>query len=125
MSKLNKGDVDMKKALPALLMLALTAPVLALPDIGEPVKKISFADRIDGWSVIDDRTIVLRKGASQSYVVHLKTDCRMLKYARNVGVSSSNNTVYANFDYVTADNLRCSIDTINSVSKEDLALLRS
>lgn len=115
----------MKKILPALLTLAMTIPVMAFQDVGEPVNKISFADRIDGWRVIDDRTIVLRKGASRSYVVHLKTDCRLLKYARNVGVSSSNNTVYANFDYVTADNLRCSIDAIKSVTKEDLALLRS
>ena len=84
----------MRKTLPALLTLALAIPVMAIQDdVGEPIKKISFADRIDGWSVIDDRTIVLRKGAAQSYVVHLKTDCRMLKYARNVGVSSSNNTV--------------------------------
>ena len=113
-----------------MMAMALTTAILALPgfaiqEIGESVPKITFADRIDGWSVLDNQTIVLRKSQAHNYVVQLRAPCHNLKYAYNVGVSSSNNVVYAKFDYVSAGNFRCSIDSIKKVTKAELALLRS
>ena len=103
-----------------LLCLGLAAiPLLsaAMPT-GAPVNKIRFASKIDSWHAIDARHLVLSLSASKNYLITLRQDCHSLPRASQVGVSASNDTIYAGFDYITADGQRCAIQAINKVSSE-------
>ena len=108
---------------------ALAFPVLAMPDhvsqIGERIKQIRFANQIDSWRALDNRHLVLEQGPMRTYLIRLKSTCFQLKYARHVGITSSNNTIYAGFDYVTADGEQCPIESIDRVTKSEAELLRS
>ena len=98
----------------------LTVPLLSLAmPTGAPVNKIRFASQIDSWQALDARHLVLSLSASKNYLITLRKDCHSLPRAANVGVSASNDTIYAGFDYITADGQRCAIQTINKLSKAE------
>ncbi len=99
-------------------LIALPVLSLAMPT-GSPVSKIRFASKIDSWQALDARHLVLSLSASKNYLITLRKDCHSLPRAANVGVSASNDTIYAGFDYITADGQRCAIQTINKLSKEE------
>ena len=81
-------------------------------DGGEVVDRIAFADQIDDWKLLDNRHAVVKVGNHQNYLLTFTNDCYRLSWAQHVGVSSSNNTIYAGFDYVTADGWQCPIESI-------------
>ena len=93
------------------LLLVCGLPVMAYTP-GQDVGEIRFADQIDQWTVIDERHVILSIKDHAKYLVTFRAPCQGLRFARNVGVSSSNNTVYAGFDRVIADGLPCPIATI-------------
>ena len=68
---------------------------------------------------LDERRLVLSLSPKQNYLLTLSRDCRALPSASLLGVSASNHTVYAGFDYITADGERCGIKTINQLSTDE------
>lgn len=105
-------------ALAASLVLGVsTVPASAMKsEPGLPVKKIRSASEIDSWQAVDQRRVLVSLSASRKYLLTLNRQCPRLDSARSVGVSSSNNTIYAGFDYITADGQRCSIKSISKLS---------
>jgi hypothetical protein len=115
---------------PILALLVLAAPpftsqAVALPPVGEPVTGIEDADRISGFEALDPRRLVVSVGKADNYVLTLAVACHRLAYATNVGVSMADNTIWAGFDYVTADGWQCPIESISKVTRADLKRLRS
>ena len=101
-----------------LATLACLIPLsgVAMPPVGAPVDKIPWISNVTTWQALDSRRLVVSLNAKQNYLVTLNKDCRALPSASHLGVSASNNTVYAGFDYITADGERCHIKTINQLS---------
>lgn len=117
--------IKAKKQLLSVAALWLVAVgATAMPSKpGVPVKKIPFASQINDWAVVDKSTIILSRSASKSYLVNLRGECHQLSFSPQVGFSSSNNTIYAGFDYVTAGSQRCAIQSINKISPAERELL--
>jgi hypothetical protein len=80
-----------------------------------PVRSIESADRISGWEQLDEQHVVLQLNAEDHYLITLKSRCLGLNWAQNVGVTMSNNTIWAGFDAITADGNQCEIELINPV----------
>lgn len=95
------------------------ATSLALAPVGAPVSKITLGSNISTWQALDERRLVLSLSPKQNYLLTLTRDCYALPFASQLGVSASNNTVYAGFDYITADGERCAIKAINQLSKDE------
>ena len=114
--------MDKKRTLKVGLGLGLIAVCLtaqAMIPTGELVRKIPFASSIDSWHAVDDRHVVISMSRSKNYLLTLRRECPALPFASNFGVSASNNTIYAGFDYITADGRKCSIKTINRLSRDE------
>jgi hypothetical protein len=79
----------------------------------EPVRSIESADQINDWEQLDDQHVVLRSSSQNQYLITLKSRCLGLNWARNVGVTMSNNTIWAGFDALTVDGNQCEIEMIN------------
>ncbi len=116
---------------PALgaLALWLAVPAAALPppgpDVaelvrsGEPVASIPTADRVYAFKPLDYEHVVLSTNAETHYLVTLNRQCVGLRLARHVGVTASNNTIWAGFDVLTADGEACAIREIYRVHGSD------
>ena len=119
-----KKQLVIKRLVTALAIGLFATGAVAMPsNPGVPVKKIPFASQINNWSIIDKATIVVTQSASKSYVVNLRGECHRLGFSDQVGFSSSNNTIYAGFDYVTVGPQRCAIQSINKISPAERKLL--
>ena len=100
----------------SLCALMFALPALGLPErLLEPVRSIEAADRISGWEQVDDQHVLLRLSPQDQYLVTLRSPCLGLNWARNVGVTMSNNTIWAGFDAITVDGNQCEIERINPV----------
>jgi hypothetical protein len=91
---------------------------LAMGPVGSAVDKINLLQGLSTWEALDERHLVLSLGAKQNYLVTLSHNCHTLPFATHLGVSASDNIVYAGFDYITADGQQCAINTINELSDE-------
>ncbi|MEM9622760.1 MAG: DUF6491 family protein [Pseudomonadota bacterium] len=117
------------------LMLAVMCALLASPTHGmvdqdhasalyakdryahaKPVKMIQLQQPVHTWHALDLRRVILRFDPEQNYLLTLTRDCHGLTYADHLGVSTSNNAIYAGFDYVSADNNKCAISTISKLA---------
>ena len=114
----------MWKLLSAVIASTLLAASAAALD-SNFVKRIPFANQIDGWQTIDTRRLVVNISPKKNYLLTLRRDCYGLKFARHIGVSTSNNTIYAGFDVVTVDGRHCPIDQIQPVTREDIRFLKA
>ena len=85
-------------------------------NLGENVLSISRANRISDWEQIDAQHVVLSLSPDERYLLTLKHQCGGLRWAQNIGVTMSNNTIWAEFDAVTTDGLQCPIERINRVT---------
>ncbi len=111
------GNVARWTMLASLFALPMAASAMnQLP--GKPVKKIKFADHIDAWQALDKRHLIVSLSPTRSYLLTLRKDCHNLRGNAALGVSSSNNTIYAGFDYVTADGQKCAIQSISKLNKQ-------
>ena len=97
----------------------------AMTPVGSPVTKIPLISNLSTWQALDQRRLVLSLNPMQNYLVTLSRSCHSLPKASHVGVSASNNTVYAGFDYITADGERCAIKAINRLSDDEKRALTS
>ena len=116
------GNIKLAAALAVTIALAHSS--VAMTPVGSAVDKIDLVAGLNTWEVLDERRLVLSLGDTQNYLVTLSRNCHTLPFATHLGVSASNNTVYAGFDYITADGERCAINTINELSdKQRQALI--
>ena len=85
---------------------------------------IPSAHQIQAFEALD--TMHVRVSVEDAdYILTLKVACHQLAYAANVAVSMADNTIWADFDYVTADGWQCPIDTIRKVTPQELKRLKS
>ena len=96
----------------------------AMPEVGVAVEKVSLHKGMNTWHALDERRLVLSQSSADSFLLTLSKRCTALPAAHRLGVSASNNTVYAGFDYITADGERCAIHTINRLSPETAHALK-
>lgn len=111
--------------LAVLLGASSAASVLALPPAGpdpgslmasgQPVASIPTADRAHGFQALDDAHVVLSVSGGEHYLLTLSEQCFGLRWARHVGVTASDNTIWAGFDALTADGEACPIQAIHLV----------
>ena len=103
-----------------LSALFLSAMTLAMPPQhsvlearDNPVASIPFADRISTWQPVDTRHVLVAVNSQDRYLLTLREVCPGLNYARSVGVTMSNNTIWAGFDAITTDAMQCEIKRID------------
>lgn len=87
----------------------------ALLRTGEPVSSIPSADVMRDFEALDEEHVMLSDGAEKHYLLTLNRECFGLRWARHVGVTVSDNTIWAGFDMLTADGQACSIREIHLV----------
>ena len=97
-------------------VIGLSQPSSAMGPVGSAVDKINLLQGLSTWEALDERHLVLSLGSAQNYLVTLAHNCHTLPFASHLGVSASDNVVYAGFDYITADGQQCAINTINELS---------
>ncbi len=98
--------------LTALALSAITSQVWALPQNGVQVDSISAVSADSTWEALDNQHVLVTLGQSNRYILTLTNMCPALTVAAKLGVSTSGDTIYAGFDYVTADGERCLIRDI-------------
>jgi hypothetical protein len=111
----------------AALILGLSAPIAALPPSlpapaemvrsGEPVASIPAAGGVSAYQPLDGEHVMLESGDDR-YVLTLNRECVGLRWARHVGVTVSDNGIWAGFDALTADGRACPIREIHRLTDE-------
>jgi hypothetical protein len=94
-----------------------------LAQMGTPVASMPNASAIQDWTAEDSFHMVVQiaqASASQVGTAHVDVyrftfteACYNLRWASSVGLSGSQDQVWAGFDYLTADGQRCSIGAID------------
>ena len=94
-----------------------------LTQMGTPVASMPNASAIQDWSAEDSFHMLVQiaqASASQVGASHIDVyrltfteACYNLRWASSVGLSGSQDQVWAGFDYLTADGQRCSIGAID------------
>jgi hypothetical protein len=110
-------------ALVCLSTSGLAMNALAMNAVGTPVNKIMFASNIDGWKVVDKQRLIVSTGPNRHYLITLDRASHQLSFAHNVGLTSSNNTVYSGFDQVVIEGARYAIKTIARIDRDDIHAL--
>lgn len=102
------------------LAAAVSAGALAAPALADCV---SVRD-VHGYSVIDDRHLVLNSGVNRHYLVTTRQQCRGLRYGVRVATSIDGPRTICSpsFEYVMPnDGMRCGVDMIEEVESVDAA----
>ncbi|MEJ2419062.1 MAG: DUF6491 family protein [Exilibacterium sp.] len=69
----------------------------------EVVKRFSNWS-IDGWSAVDQQSLIVRTSPSTAYLLVLSRRLHDLRFSEAIAISSTGNLVYAKFDTVTVKN---------------------
>lgn len=105
--------------------LAVSSTSLARPDLqsrfddaqlskkGTPVTSMPGASAIQDWAAEDNLNVLVEIAEEGVFRLTFTEVCYNLRWANNIGLSGSQNKVWAGFDYLTVDGQRCSIGTIN------------
>ncbi len=96
-----------------IVALLFTTNAAALPHQGVRVDSISAVSSGSTWEVLDYQHVVVTLNTQQRYLLTLTHMCPKLAVAAKLGISASGDTVYAGFDYITADGERCLIKGIS------------
>jgi hypothetical protein len=99
------------------------APAAALPPAApdseallrtaEPVTNIPTAGGIEDFRPLDDEHVMLSLASDRHYLLTLNRECLGLRWARHVGVTVSDDAIWAGFDALTADGEACPIREIH------------
>ena len=65
---------------------------------GAPVPSFHFFGRIDSWTPLGDRAVVVWTRMNEAWLLDLDGACSGLEYAPAIGLTSSAGTVSARFD---------------------------
>ncbi len=122
-----RQDKQRRRPVKTLFLLLLVPAFTAHPMLnnegaayaGARVKMIPVTTQIDAWHAVDARHVILTFAKAGDYLLTLGRDCQRLSHAHNLGVSTSNNAIYAGFDYLTADNEKCAISAINKIERAE------
>lgn len=96
-----------------IVALLFTSNASALPHQGVRVDSISAVSSGSTWEVLDYQHVVVTLNTQQRYLLTLTHMCPKLAVTAKLGISASGDTVYAGFDYITADGERCLIKGIS------------
>ncbi len=77
---------------------------------GAPISSF-WMPSLDGWTVVDDKALVIRTQLSKSYLVKVSGFCPNLKFANAIGVTSTAGSV-DKFEKVIVGQDQCRIDEI-------------
>jgi hypothetical protein len=100
----------------AVAVLANPAPALWAQHSGVAVASIRNIESISDWQTLDAQHLTLRINHTKQYLLTLKRQCPQLRAARLVGVSMSNQEIWAGFDHVNADGWQCPIGQIRRMN---------
>lgn len=86
-------------------------------ELGTPVPSMPNASSILSWMAEDSYHVLIEVAPTDTqehgvYRLTFTEACYNLRWANSVGLSESQNQVWAGFDYLTADDQRCSISAI-------------
>jgi hypothetical protein len=88
--------------------------------IKEPVKRLRDY-RINGWSSVDRRNVILNVGASENYLVTVRSPCEGLRSAEHLAFSTIIGDLTDKDKLIVRDSGRftqhCYIDTIRALEK--------
>ena len=84
---------------------------------GAEVASIKNIESISDWQTLDTKHLTLTINNAQHYLLTLDDQCMHLRGARMVGVSMTNQEIWADFDHVAADGWECRIDTITRLGR--------
>jgi len=87
---------------------------LNYPDYaGAPIRSF-WMPQLDGWTVVDDKLLVVRTNFNKEYLLKLAGYCPDLKFAFTIGVTSSTGTV-DRFEKVVVGKDQCMISEIRPI----------
>lgn len=108
----------------ALQETAALAATGAEPDAGDDAARCVSIRTISGYTVIDDRHLLIRGGPSRHYLVTTRQRCSGMRFGVQIGVSFSDNQriCQPHMEHIIPDDgWRCLIDTIEEVDSPDHA----
>lgn len=113
----------MLKTTLALAGAATLAALAASPALAQEDRCVQIRN-ISGYSVIDDRNVLIRMGASRYVLATTRTRCSGLRSGIQIATSFGDNTriCQPSVEYIVPDDgWRCQIDTLQEVESEDEA----
>jgi len=84
---------------------------------GTEVDSIRGIENLTDWTTLDTQNLTLRVNYAEHYLLTLKDPCEHLRGAQLVGVSMTNQEIWADFDHVAADGYECRIDRITRLGR--------
>ena len=88
---------------------------------GEPVSRFDFWD-MDRFEVLGRYDVLVWTTINEAYLIRVSKPCSGLEFATGLGVTSTNRTVYRNFDAVVFGDQRCRIAEIRPVDGRALRM---
>jgi hypothetical protein len=80
---------------------------------GDPIQSF-WMPRLDGWTVVDDKLLVLRTNINKEYLVKVAGFCPDLKFANAIGVTSFSGSV-DKFEKILVGKDKCMISEIRPI----------
>jgi hypothetical protein len=87
---------------------------------GQPVDHFTWFGHYDGWDPIGPHELVVWTDINTAYLVKVASPCENLQFANRIGLTSTANTVYSKFDFVTTHGWRCPIQEIRPIDYKRL-----
>ena len=84
---------------------------------GTEVESIRGIEKLTHWNTLDTQNLTLRVNHAEHYLLTLENPCEHLRGAQLVGVSMTNQEIWADFDHVAADGYECRIDRITRLGR--------
>lgn len=84
---------------------------------GIEVESIKGVETLSDWRTLDTQHLTLRVNHGKQYLLKLRDPCHRLRGAQLVGISMTNQEIWADFDHVAADGYECRIDTITRLGR--------
>ncbi len=113
-----------RAGLVSLAAAALSAAGLGAAIAQESENRCVTVRAINGYTVIDDRHLVLNANVNDHYLVTTRSRCAGMRFGAQIGVTFADNTRLCPpfLEYVIPDDgWRCPIDTIEAVETVDAA----
>ncbi len=85
-----------------------------LPYAGEPVDRFQFWD-LKRWELVGDYKVVVWARLNEPYLLTVDRPCDDLRWAKEIGVTSTANSVRNRFDAVVIGKRRCRINEIRPI----------
>jgi hypothetical protein len=83
---------------------------------GEPVRSFTYLGRYDNWQPLGNDSVVVWTTFYNAYLLKLRQPCNGLQFTQRIGLTSTNQTVSAGFDFVKFKGWQtCWIDEIRPV----------